>query len=291
MQKPDTRAPIPSRRSSLPLALLIGTAAVVGCHASSPPRAPVMQDAAASPPDVEGDALPPVPSTGDFCGDQRSAAQRRVEAAAAVDLSCDSDDDCAEARPDTRCGTSCVGAIVSRRALVAFQAALADIDAQICEPFVAAGCQVRPGACLPRRPAGCLDGTCQRFPPAAWETLGIEERSDNVLETPLSCQPGQSCRLWTLTSAGALTRTAPTGRTTGTIVPQDLATIDAILRSVPFRRIELDGMDLCHRDRAPTIEVVVTRKDLPLGFGAAKCVDAAAPPNDVQRLFQVLTRY
>jgi hypothetical protein len=237
-------------------------------------------------------------------GDAGSCTERTTKAWALVqpaesqgssDLSCQADSECAFVSNSTKCSFGC-GVLLSQAGAAKLACAIDQANATVCANFIQDGCRPLVPPCPPPAACGlgaCVAGQCQSFPPAAWDSLTVDEHSGNGISLPPRCSPGGSCSLWTVTPDARVVVVNAAGTHTATISPADFATADSILRSEPFRRRVVSASTCDPPSGGPTIVFEVTRggSTCLIGLDVSGCVLVGPTGNDAQRLFNTVTPY
>jgi hypothetical protein len=143
------------------------------------------------------------------------------------------------------------------------------------------------------QPAGgplvaCLDGTCENFPPAAWQSFSMMRQVGtlSVHRFPPVCAV-DDCSGWTITPDARVAITKRGQSSASTLSTADFATVDAILRDRSFR----EGFSCDPAPADEDISGVIKRGGLSTGFSVAGCVLTGPKGNAYQRLFEVLQSY
>jgi hypothetical protein len=266
-------------------------AAKAGATSGSEARATDTPDAAACvAPSTVGDA--------GSCADRTAKAWGLVQAAesqALSDLSCQADSECVFVSNSTNCSFGC-GVLLSKAGSAKLACAIDQANATVCANFTQDGCRPIVPPCVAPAACGlgaCVTGQCQDFPPAAWDSLTVDEHSGNSISLPPRCSPGGSCSLWTVTPDARVVVVNAAGTHTATMSPADFATADSILRSEPFRRRVVSASTCDPSSGGPTIVFEVTHGGSPclIGLDVSGCVLVGPTGNDAQRLFNTVTPY
>jgi hypothetical protein len=220
------------------------------------------------------------------------SAIAEATAAATSHLACSTDADCAVGAFSSSCSFGCSPPITTRAGATALQETIERLNATTCATFAEKVCPppAQP-ACDSFVPtAACVEGTCTSFPPAAWESFSIEEGNDPE-SLPLTCAPGGSCTLWTLTPYAQLTVTDPQGMHQATMSAADFATVDGILRGEKFRQDAVTGFTCPVSSATVIVMFATTRGGAGNGGDVTGCVLGGPAGTGAVTLYDVMTAY